>query len=331
MIKIINLVGIDDNNRIIVEHNKGILSQLSFRIEGNSGFLYKLDKKEFDISMLILGGEKFTLQLTFSKNTLLFNSIGMAEGNRKSLHQLSEILSQISNPVVNHPENVLLTVRDSLGDILAGIKDVKIPRCLKMMPKSIRDVEEFVRDSRFTFPFLFRPVVTHGPQSLIKINSLGDMEKLHRFAFDGQNTFYVTQFLDFKSEDGLYRKMRFIIIGDQVIPRHLILSASWQIHTEDKEMENKFRKQQTEEEIDFLGKIDLSIGKRLMKIKSILGLDYFGVDCAIGQSGEILIFEINPFSMLGVGKEDIYHQSIIRYTIDSLGRLIKLKASESEI
>ena len=55
MIKIINLVGIDDNNRIVVEHNKGILSQLSFRIEGNSGFLYKLDKSEFDISMLILG------------------------------------------------------------------------------------------------------------------------------------------------------------------------------------------------------------------------------------------------------------------------------------
>lgn len=68
-----------------------------------------------------------------------------------------------------------------------------------------------------------------------------------------------------------------------------------------------------------------------MEIKSVLGLNYFGVDCAIGQRGEILIFEINPFSMLGVGKEDIYHQGIITYTIDALDRLIKLKASEVKI
>lgn len=128
--------------------------------------------------------------------------------------------------MINHPENFLLTARDSIEDILAGIKDVNIPRCLKLMPKSIRDVIEFVRDNRFTFPFLFRPLAAYGPQSLIKINSLGDMEKLHRFAFDGKNAFYVTWFLDFRSEDGLYRKMRFVIIGDEVIPRHFMLSAS---------------------------------------------------------------------------------------------------------
>ncbi len=78
------------------------------------------------------------------------------------------------------------------------------------------------------------------------------MEKLHRFAFDGENEFYVTQFLDYQSTDGLYRKMRFLIIGDEVIPRHLILSPSWQIHTEDKKMESKLKEQQVNEEIDFL-------------------------------------------------------------------------------
>jgi len=329
MIKIINLVGIDDENKIIVEHNRGILSQLSFRIEGNNGFLYKLDNHKYDISMLITGGEKFSLQLSFPKNALLFNSIGMAEGNHNSLKQLSELLNQVSNPVINHPKNVLLTKRDGIEDLLSDIKGVIVPKCLKVIPRSIQDVSVFIREHNFTFPFLFRPLVAHGLQTLIRIDSPEEMEKLHRFAFDGENEFYVTQFLDFKSEDELYRKMRFMIIEDEVIPRHLILSPSWQIHTEDTKMDAKFKTKQRQEEVDFLGKIEIVFGKQLMEIKSVLGLDYFGVDCAIGPRGEMVIFEINPFSMLGVGKEDAYHHDIITHTLDALDRLIQLKASVS--
>ena len=92
--KIINLVGIDDTNQITVEHNRGIVSQLSFRMEGNNGLLYQLDNPGYDISILLIGGEKSTLQLTFSNNTVLFNSIGFSEGNSKALHQLSKILVQ---------------------------------------------------------------------------------------------------------------------------------------------------------------------------------------------------------------------------------------------
>jgi hypothetical protein len=168
-------------------------------------------------------------------------------------------------------------------------------------------------------------LVEYGTQTLIKIETPSDMEKLHRFAFDGKNEFYMTRFLDFGSEDGFYRKMRFLVIGDEVIPRHLILSPSWQIHTEDKKMESKIKGQQIEEEIDFLGHIDLSVGKRLIEIKSALGLDYFGVDCCFDTQGNIVIFEANPFSMVGVGKEDPYHQNIIEHIYGSVVRLIKQK------
>ena len=327
--KLINVVGINDENRIVVEHNGGTLKQLSFRIEGNSGFLQTLHNDEFEIFMFIVGGEQFDISLSLPKHRLLFNSIGMAEGNKRSLKQFVEIMEQISNPVINHPSNVLLTSRDKIGKILLDIDGVIVPECLKIVPESIHDVTEFIGENRFDFPFLFRPLVEHGMQSLIRIDSPEEMEKLHRFAFDGENEFYVTRFLDFKSEDGLYRKMRFLIIGDEVIPRHLILSPSWQIHTENKQMNLDLKQQQILEEISFLGKINLQTGKRLLEIKKTLGLDYFGVDCAIDKRDNIVIFEANPFSMLGIGKEEKHHKNIIAQVYRSRNRLIRSKINVS--
>ncbi len=42
-------------------------------------------------------------------------------------------------------------------------------------------------------------------------------------------------------------------------------------------MDLELKKQQVVEKIAFLGKIDISIGKRLLEIKKEIGLDYFSV------------------------------------------------------
>ncbi len=327
MIEVVDVLGINDNNMIIVEYNKGSLPQSMFRAEGNGVFLSKLKNKEFNISMLILGGEHLSVKFKLPKNAILFNSIGVAEGHIKSLNQFSNLLSRTPCPVINNPESVLSTSRDQIANRLSGIKGIIIPKCQRLTPLSIQNVDTFIGANSFSFPILFRPVVEHGAASLIRIDTPKDLGKLHRFAFDGTREYYVTQFLNYRSKDKLYRKLRFLIIGDEVIPRHLILSSSWQIHTESRNMPKEIKNKQEEEEIEFLRKIDISIGLRLLAIKKTLGLDYVGIDCAIGSRGNIITFEINPYSMIGQGKNEIYHQETISHTYNALSRLIREKAT----
>ncbi len=326
MITVVNVIGINDENKILVKANGGSIDKLELAMLGNNTFLQKMKHSELKVFALYLGGEVVKISFAPPKEALFFNSISIAEGNRKSLQQLTQIVNQAVAPVINHPENVLLTARDKIVPLLSGIKGVVAPRCFKLAPVSIDSVAGFIAREKIDFPFLFRPVVEHGRQTLIKIDSQDDMEKLHRFAFDGVTEYYITDFFDFQSEDGLYRKMRFLVIGDEVMPRHLIISDSWQIHTENKNSQEHIKQQKIVQERYFLKKIDLSIGERCLQIKDTLGLDYIGIDCTIDREGNLVIFEANPHSMVGLGQNEIYHQAIIQSTYDALYRLIEQRA-----
>ncbi len=324
-IKIINILGINDENRIVVEHNRGSLVRSKFLIEGNGTFLRGLKDESILHTQLFLGGRSCDLNLNLAKNSIIHNSIGIAEGHVKSLGQLMEILDKTKKPIINHPKNILLTARDRLSEVLSGIEGIILPKCIKIIPKKTQDVQKSIMDNNFSYPVLFRPVVMHGAQTLIRLDSETDIDKLQRFSFDGNNAFYLTQFIDYRSEDGFYRKVRILVVGDEVIPRHLILSYSWQIHTEKKEAESEIRQKQRAEEIKFLNSVTIETGKKLQVVKNAIGLDYIGIDCSVDSRGNIIVFEANSFSMIGLGKEEAWHKGVITEAYNALRRLIRAK------
>ena len=303
MINIVNILGINDQDQVIVKHNGGSMNRMELTITGNSTLLEQADTSEFKVMTLILGGATTQISLKFPEDAVWFNSISSADGNRKSLEMLAGLLKRTPRPIINHPGKVLQTTREETVRVLSGIDGVKVPECLKLTPRSISEVKSFIAEKSISFPFLFRPAVDHGKNSLLKIDSTDELSKLEHFAFDGEKSYHIIEFIDFASADGLYRKMRFLVIGEKVIPRHLMISSSWQIHSDKGETSS--------EEIAFLSRIEPSIARRCLEIREAFGLDYIGIDCSIDAEGNLLIFEANAHSMIGNGKNGKHHKKII--------------------
>ena len=105
---------------------------------------------------------------------------------------------------------------------------------------------------------------------------------------------YLTQFVDFRSADGYYRKYRAYWVGDQVIRNHLFVHTDWNVHGDSRLSTMVDKTWATEEEIRFLANRDaLNLEDAVQQIAASIGLDYFGVDFTFLPDGRMMIFEAN--------------------------------------
>ncbi|MBW1785921.1 MAG: hypothetical protein JRK53_04775 [Deltaproteobacteria bacterium] len=327
MAKVVNVMGINDANTVLVERNRGTFTQLELTIGGSCDLLQQIGSRDFEVLTLILGGKLFDINFSLPGNTALFNSIACAEGNSKALQAFSQILTSTSAPVINHPDHVARTTRNNVSQVLANIEGVVAPRCVKFTPSSIGDVSDLSDRENIPCPFLFRPAVEHGSHTLVRVDSPDDLDKLHRFALDGAREYYVTEYIDYRSADGLYRKARFLVIGDDVIPRHLMIASDWQIHVDEMDDSRIGREERIREEVAFLAGGDEAINRRCLGIKNSLELDFIGIDCAFDGRGNLIIFEANPYSMQGLGKKGPRFDNTIAHIRRALVGLIHTKTA----
>ena len=110
---------------------------------------------------------------------------------------------------------------------------------------------------------------------------------------------YVTEFVDFRSAGGLYRKLRIVFVDGQPYPVHLAIGKHWLSHYFRTAMAD--RPDWRAEEASFLAGheayLGREIGRALGEVQARVGLDFFGIDGAIGPDGRLLVFECNA-SML---------------------------------
>jgi len=147
-----------------------------------------------------------------------------------------------------------------------------------------------VQQAGLSYPLLVRVSGYHAGVNLIRVDTPADMEKmldLNR----GDRSFYATEFCDFVSPDGLYRKFRMTVVGDEIFLRHMIVGEKWLLHAARRTTNTQA------EELDALNDFDRVMAPRMKpvfhEIGSRLQLDFFGVDCAQLASGEVLLFEAN--------------------------------------
>jgi len=106
---------------------------------------------------------------------------------------------------------------------------------------------------------------------------------------------YVTKFVDYRSEDGFYRKYRMIFVNRQPYPYHLAIGPVWLVHYWTSGMADDAARR--EEERRFLADPKTAIGARAMTALSRIGakldLDYAGIDFSVLPDGRLLVFEAN--------------------------------------
>jgi hypothetical protein len=103
------------------------------------------------------------------------------------------------------------------------------------------------------------------------------------------------RYLNARGCDSKARKYRVMMIGGRLYPWHLAISSQWKVHYFTAEMSKNAEHQA--EEAAFLNDMPRVLGPKAMRaleqISAMLGLDYGGIDFALGPSGEVLFFEAN--------------------------------------
>lgn len=206
-----------------------------------------------------------------------------------------DLADSLERPVINHPRLMLATDRASISKRLAFVPGAIMPKTERIPAK---DLYRRVRDGEMmTFPRIVRHAAKHGGEMMELIDNRASLLAFAEAA--GNIDLYMTDFVDYRSADGFYRKYRFIFVGGQIFPYHLAIDDGWKIHHASTRMGDiEWMRQEEEAFLQDPVKVfgDRAVGA-LDLIRRQVGLDYFGIDCALDAEGNVVIFEVNA-SML---------------------------------
>lgn len=289
----LHLLGIDDSGTVTVSHLGVDVNRSRLTYLGNVELTDLMTSPDLHVTTLIRGGMHIEGRHLPAVDVVV-NAVCDCDTNAHALRSVASVVRQVGRPVVNDPELVLRTGRDHMHETLRDMDGVRCPRTVRVSPRSTRELAALVEGGDLAVPFLFREAGAHGGQKLELVIGIADadLRQLDRFAFDGRQ-FYATEFVDFASPDGLYRKYRVIVIGDRPFPRHLIISDSWNIHSESRDVLMASSEELRAEEARHILGFEPADHPVFTRLWERLGLDYFGIDFAVTDDGTLVVFEIN--------------------------------------
>ncbi len=213
--------------------------------------------------------------------------------------KIGEVLKKSSKPIVNSVPSILNTRRDRGSLLMQNVENVLMP--LQMLC-SREEAARFAFGQKnlpqgLGFPLLIRPEHSQGGKSLEKIED-------HAHLTDYLNRvdcphYFLSSFVDYQNEDGLYRKMRIALIDGKAYAIHQAVSSNWMVHYVNTPMEEnaEWRK----EEREWFSAFE-AFSQRYENVweslKEKTGLDYACMDCAVLPDERLLIFEFDHVSVV---------------------------------
>ena len=225
---------------------------------------------------------------------LVFNAVGDADAAAPMQARLQQFAAACTQPLLNRPEAVALSRRDLLSRRLAGIEGLVLPPCIRWAAddRSGPTLQAALREGGVGWPVLLRPAGTHGGVGLRRCESLDELVRQAQ-AFSGE--LYLSQYLDYRSADGCYRKYRMVFVDGRPWPYHLAIGSDWLLHYFSADMLAHAWK--LEEERRFLQDPEAVLGRHaiasLEAVGRALGLHYAGIDFNCLPDGRLLVFEAN--------------------------------------
>jgi hypothetical protein len=207
-----------------------------------------------------------------------------SEDCRDALRMIDGVAAHWPRPLLNPPHRVGNLDRDKLHGLLTGIEGLEIPATVAVTRA------QFAADD-LAFPIIVRPRGSHAGRGLAKID---DPSALENYLSERQEQeFFVSRFVDYSGDDGLFRKLRIVIVDGKPYACHLAVADRWDIWYLNAGMAQSASKRLEEE--TFMRTFDIGFARRhetaLAGMIDRVGLDYFMVDCAETKDGSLLIFE----------------------------------------
>jgi tetratricopeptide (TPR) repeat protein len=266
---------------------------------GNLPTGYLFQDAAYDANTLALfASSHYDVELLDQDVEVVVNLISDADQADDALWPLAaDLVGRIGKPAVNHPLVVRKTTRDAVADLLRGIPGCRIPKIWRQKAGADLSIETLHEALAAASTILVRPVGTHGGDEFEKIDGLAELTAL--LAHRPETDRYFIEYIHYRSSDGYFRKYRFILVDEQILPYHLAIAGEWKVHHDSTDMADHVWMQREEEA--FLSNpatvFNPSHYRALREIQARIGLEYFGVDCGLDGSGNLVVFEANA-SML---------------------------------
>lgn len=310
--KIVNIDGVDDNG------------EFKYLWSGNSEIHSIFDKNNFNKEYSAILWHADPARNIKIPNVIV-NCISDADISSKSLKRAITLINQIKKQlpeiyIYNNPERIFKTTRDAIYQQFNHLQNLIIPKVIRFSASSAQEVFEIVQKNKINFPFLMRPCGSHQSEGLQLIQSKNEIDKLHKYAFDGRE-YYITEFIDNKHQDGFYKKARLVIIAGELFIRHYISNPHWMV--EGRSHFNYMKENYDTKIIEkyFLENFKEILGKKviddLFKIYDEIALDFLGFDVDIMPNGKLLVFEINVAQNIFLDV-DISHFSYMKEYADKM-------------
>ncbi|MCC6508445.1 MAG: RimK family alpha-L-glutamate ligase [Pirellulaceae bacterium] len=224
---------------------------------------------------------------------LAFLAVCESQANQELLAHLSDVKPHWPTPWINSPSAIARLTRDGVPTLLWRIPNVMVSDTQRMAREEVEGLVHFAQYPSDLFPIIARPVDSHAGFGLQKLTDAVDITNYLRDHDDRE--FYVAPFIDYRSQDGKYRKFRIVVLDGQPMAAHMAVSERWMVHYLNADMLSNAEHRAEEAHFMTTFEDDFAVRHRpaLTMIDQRLGLDYYSIDCAETRSGQLIVFEID--------------------------------------
>jgi hypothetical protein len=252
----------------------------------------------------------------------------------EALRKIDSLAARWPRPLLNPPRLVRNLDRDKLHRLLGGIEGLEIPvtACLTRAELSAfaRLQAGLAEVPELKFPVIVRPRGSHAGVGLAKLDNGAMVEEY--LAARPEPEFFAARFVDYSDADGLFRKYRIVFVDGRPYACHMAIADRWDIWYLNAGMAFSASKRLEEER--FMREFDRDFALRhsdaFASIVERVGLDYFTIDCAENQNGELLIFEADNTAVVhNMDSPQVfpYKPSQMRKIFDAFAAMLHRRAS----
>jgi hypothetical protein len=261
----------------------------------NTPIEFLLEQSGIDLMILYVIPE-FELPVPLPDHDVAIVIASDSEDCRAALDQIDRAAVRWPRPLLNIPRQVCNLDRDKLYRLLAHIEGLVIPATIAVARGQLQEVSRSAGvlagiATELAFPIVVRPRGSHAGVGLAKID---DGAALQRYLSERQEQeFFISRFVDYSDEDGLFRKYRVVFVDGRAYACHMAIAERWDIWYLNAGMTASASKRLEEE--TFMHTFDIGFARRHQTVLAALvervGLEYFMIDCAETADGSLLIFE----------------------------------------
>src|SRR6202048_145744 len=264
-------------------------------IGGNTPIEFLLEESGIELlTLYVIPG--VGLPATLPEHDVAIVIASDSEECRAALGIIDQAAARWPRPMLNPPRLVCNLDRDKLHRLLRGIEGLDIPATacvtraqLSNFAHANLSFAEIVAE--LEVPIIIRP---RGSHAGVGLATLDDRAALALYLAERPgHEFFVSRFVNYANEDGLFRKYRVVFVDVRPYACHMAIADRWDIWYLNARMSDSAAKRLEEE--TFMRTFDIGFARRhqtaLAAMADRIGLDYFTIDCAENKRGELLIFE----------------------------------------